>query len=181
MVFISSRIRLAALAVCALGLISCGPWVGLTAAQGPEIFAAINTNDFEQVRAIVAADKSALSQTSKGLLPLHFAINLRKTDMIKLLLELGADINGMAENGQTPLHFALARRNDGAAAQLIEAGADVNQPDSQRNHSADVRHDVPARFKNGETTCRSGSRFVNQEQHGICRLCKWLVVIGGPT
>ncbi len=41
-----------------------------------------------------------------GLTPLHYAARYSHLQVVKLLVERGADVNARAEDGITPLHFA---------------------------------------------------------------------------
>jgi ankyrin repeat protein len=68
------------------------------------IFSAIAMNLGEDVRRIVAADPSALnhrqSRNENNRTPLHFAVLMKKPEMIALLLELGADPLAVDGTGQ---------------------------------------------------------------------------------
>ena len=59
------------------------------------IFSAIATGEEDEVRRIVARDPLALerrmSRNENGRLPLHFAVNSNRAELVSLLLELGAD------------------------------------------------------------------------------------------
>jgi ankyrin repeat protein len=59
------------------------------------IFSAIGTDSSDDVRRIVAADPSALNQrqsrNENHRTPLQFAVAMHRTEMVELLLELGAD------------------------------------------------------------------------------------------
>jgi hypothetical protein len=58
-----------------------------------------------------------------------FAANKGRVDAIKLLHELGADINTPAEErGPTPVWIAASNGRTGAIRTLCELGADVNTP-----------------------------------------------------
>lgn len=65
---------------------------------------------------------------------LHYVAASSRIDLIKLLLQLGADFNAMDESGATPLLFALSEHADSKPSvetirELITAGADVNARD----------------------------------------------------
>ena len=68
------------------------------------IFSAIAMNLGDDVRRIVAADPSALnhrqSRNENNRTPLHFAVLMKKPEMIALLLELGADPLAVDGTGQ---------------------------------------------------------------------------------
>ena len=47
-------------------------------------------------------------------------------EIVKLLVESGANVNNSDINGITPLHIAINRKNDKICDYLIEAGAFIN-------------------------------------------------------
>lgn len=62
----------------------------------------------------------------KGESPLHSAVKSGNTELVKVLIEAGADVNARDQNKSTPLLEAAAKKNARAANMLIEAGADLN-------------------------------------------------------
>lgn len=64
-------------------------------------------------------------------------------DMVRLLLENGADVNAIDSAGKTPLMIAVGRGNVDAVRLLIEKGADVNRKDQERESALDK-----AKYKN---------------------------------
>lgn len=80
--------------------------------------------------------------------PLHYAADggpgsksraKRQVQMIKLLLDSGADIHARDKNGATPLHRAVRNRCANAVKFLLDAGADAtlrNKPGSTPFHLA---------------------------------------------
>ncbi len=62
---------------------------------------------------------------SNGDTPLDAAVRNGNADMVKLLIDAGADINGLTKTG-TPLSRAIKNHNYEAMKLLIDAGADVN-------------------------------------------------------
>lgn len=61
-----------------------------------------------------------------GRMPLNHAALQNNVEMIGLLLDAGADINGVNRSGFTPLHHAAEAGSLEAAQYLVESGADVN-------------------------------------------------------
>ena len=61
-----------------------------------------------------------------GMTPLLFAINGGHQDVVRVLLDAGAKVNGANPDGLTPLEFAMIRRNEALALFLLERGADPN-------------------------------------------------------
>jgi ankyrin repeat protein len=68
--------------------------------------------------------------------PLHYACALGKTEIVKVLIENGADINKVVEwafsdyKGFTPLHFTCRRGDTGTLKVLIIKNADINKTDA---------------------------------------------------
>ena len=61
-----------------------------------------------------------------GMTPLLFAIDRGHQDVVRVLLDGGAKVDGANPNGLTPLQFAMIRRNEALALFLLERGADPN-------------------------------------------------------
>jgi len=89
----------------------------------------------EAVRLLLDAGADPNVKNRDGYAALHSALDHKsKTagDIVKLLIEHGADVNQRAdiqddERGYTPLHYACGKsKNAKAVCLLIEAGADVN-------------------------------------------------------
>ena len=86
--------------------------------------------------------------------PLYYASSRNHPNIIKLLLEAGADVNGaMEHNGDTPV--IVASENDSAEAleYLIERGADINQTNN-----------------NGDTAVFCASRYNTKETLAVVKL-----------
>eukprot|EP00037_Helgoeca_nana_P018800 m.181513 g.181513 ORF g.181513 m.181513 type:complete len:371 (+) comp24599_c1_seq1:322-1434(+) len=61
-----------------------------------------------------------------GLSALHHAAKLNRADMVKMLLEYGADVGCRNKAGLTPLHYAAENNAADAALVLVQNGADVH-------------------------------------------------------
>jgi ankyrin repeat protein len=61
-----------------------------------------------------------------GMTPLLFAVDRGQQDVVRVLLEAGASVDGANPDGLTPLQFAMVRRNEALALFLLEKGADPN-------------------------------------------------------
>jgi cytohesin len=73
--------------------------------------------------------------------PLHIAARRGYDEMVRLLLESGADPNVTDERDKTPLHFAAQEGNIGALQVLLAGGARLNARDRAGNtplHDASV-------------------------------------------
>lgn len=62
-----------------------------------------------------------------GKRPLHYAAEFNQEDIVKLLLQYGADVNAKTSENDTPLHYAcLLSKSNEVIKLLINHGADVN-------------------------------------------------------
>jgi ankyrin repeat protein len=66
-----------------------------------------------------------VKKPENGRMPLHTATLTGNTDMAKVLLEHGAEVNGKETNGTTPLQIAATHRLYEIAKLLIDRGADI--------------------------------------------------------
>ena len=65
--------------------------------------------------------------SGNGFTALHYATLFNRTDVIKRLVDEGADVNRQTRYGnETPLHFAARKNNTEAVRLLLDNGADIN-------------------------------------------------------
>ena len=95
------------------------------AGQAP-ICNAIASGDIEKVRQLIGADAD-LNTDCGGYLLLHKAIRERELEIMRFLIEAGADVNARDSSGHPPLYRAFGEPE--IVQILIEAGADVNARD----------------------------------------------------
>ncbi|CAM0136699.1 unnamed protein product [Umbelopsis sp. WA50703] len=69
----------------------------------------------------------------QGLTALHYACDRGHLDIIKLLVEKGADVNALTKENETPLHYACLSEQSDAAQYLIDHGCDVSIQDKEGN------------------------------------------------
>lgn len=112
-------------------------------ARNKALFDAINYDDHELVRSIVASGVDFTAEDERwggggfatehgrreegGATPLMAAVLLYKKEMISLLLECKADINGPNKRGATPLDEAATYEKDDMVRTLLKAKADVGK------------------------------------------------------
>lgn len=94
-----------------------------------DLHEAAAANLLEQVQTMVGNDPDLLDTISDhGFTPLGMATHFGNEDVVRFLLEKGADANMHSQNGYNvyPLHAAIGSGFNGIAKMLIEAGAEVN-------------------------------------------------------
>jgi ankyrin repeat protein len=98
----------------------------------PRLARLVADGDAEAVRTAVAGNPALLTRTvdrdgQGGWTPLHIAVAEGHADVVRTLLEAGADLTATTERGRTPLHLAL-QRSPGLVGVLREAGAALDAP-----------------------------------------------------
>ena len=85
------------------------------------------------VRAFLKSEEEAYKKVNTaGLTALHYAVNRgvvnipQNLEIVKMLIEAGADINKLTNLGRTPMRFAVTSGHTEATKILIDAGADLN-------------------------------------------------------
>jgi uncharacterized protein len=69
------------------------------------------------------ADASLASKNPLGVMPLHSALSGNHREIVELLVEHGAPINGASAEGWTPLHYAAHNGDAEMAEYLVQHGA----------------------------------------------------------
>lgn len=90
-----------------------------------DLFNAIFDKDEFKVKEILeqkSYDLNLLDEHQKA--PIHYAVRQGTLEIVKMVVEAGADINLSDEMG-TPLHHAIGCRNDAMAEWMISRGADL--------------------------------------------------------
>lgn len=64
-------------------------------------------------------------EESRGDTPLHYAISLRRDDLVEELLDGGADVNAKNRDGWSPLRLAVTEKNEGAVNLIVEKNRNV--------------------------------------------------------
>jgi ankyrin repeat protein len=95
------------------------------------------------IHAVLAGDEPAFrTELAKGALneadhdgrtALHHAVLSARQEMLKLLIQSGAELSTPDKQGWTPLHYAAQEQNLIAVADLLAAGALVDATDSFGN------------------------------------------------
>lgn len=97
--------------------------------RAEDIFEALRENDIRLAKQVLHywPDCVRLRRGPSELTPLHLAIHGGLRDMVRLIVEAGADINAKTREGKTPLYLAVARADADMATFLLQHGAQVWQ------------------------------------------------------
>ena len=117
--------------IAALVLLGCGESQESATAPDISIHIAVIDGNIEAVKQHLDADADVNALDDEGNTPLHHAVYNDQTEIIRLLIDKGADVNGKRkaanhEKGVTPLHEATWRSTIETMELLINNGADVN-------------------------------------------------------
>jgi hypothetical protein len=88
-----------------------------------EFAAAVMLNDADTVQRLLAAQPSLIRAPG----PLHRAALQGRTEILRTLLDLGADIHAADHEGSTALHRAVQGGSVAAVMLLLDTGADINR------------------------------------------------------
>ena len=87
---------------------------------------AIQDQDHETVRALLAQKVDVDAAEGDGATALHWAVVRDDAELVAALLGAGADANAANDYGVTSLLLACTNRNPAVVAKLLDAGADPN-------------------------------------------------------
>ncbi|KAK7495461.1 hypothetical protein BaRGS_00013400, partial [Batillaria attramentaria] len=97
------------------------------AAPTEDLLDACNKNDIKKVKELINRGVSVNCHDSRNCeTPLHVACRIGNEDLLKFLLNKGADVKAKNDKGFTPLHTACKYGNQVAVKRLIAKGANVN-------------------------------------------------------
>lgn len=122
---------------CAAGLID---QVASMLAQNPSIINELSDHGFSPlgiaahfgqediVRSLLAkgADPDFPSQNGYNVYPIHAALGAGNNNIVKMLIEAGAEVNVVQSSRITPLHLAAQQGNIDIIILLLENGADIS-------------------------------------------------------
>ncbi len=102
----------------------------LSLSQAAEIHQAAEAGDLAKVKALVEKDPACVkAKDGNGRTPLHLAAQGRHLEVLRYLVDKGADLDALDKNGIAPLHI-LARSGQTEAVRLmIDKGADIDIKD----------------------------------------------------
>jgi ankyrin repeat protein len=106
----------------------------------PTIFSAVALGRADLVRSLAAGNASVvgakMSRFEQRRTPLHLAVLKNRSDMVRLLLELGAEPSPKDERGNTPLNLVSSQTDPAIAGLLVKAGASPGEQGANRFLSA---------------------------------------------
>jgi len=93
---------------------------------------AVSSGDVDRVYALISPDLEINEKTFGGMTAIQLAVRDDNLEIMKVLIDNGADVNvGVTRLKITPLQIAARRGNVEMANLLIASGAKVNQPDHE--------------------------------------------------
>jgi len=124
------RIALATL----LALVATNCWGELNPNE-KALFTAIKENNYGKVTSLLREKKNIdiNKKNKKGVTPIHPASSGGNTNIVKILIEKGADVDSPADkDGHTPLHDAAFEGHLEIVKLLLEKGANLNPKDNNK-------------------------------------------------
>ncbi|MDH4271667.1 MAG: ankyrin repeat domain-containing protein [Candidatus Aminicenantes bacterium] len=98
--------------------------------QAADIHQAAEAGDLAKVKALVEKDPACVkAKDGNGRTPLHLAAQGRHLEVLRYLVDKGADLDALDNNGIAPLHILARSGQTEAARFLIEKGADIDIKD----------------------------------------------------
>src|SRR5437867_4481083 len=124
----------------------------------------------QEVRKALKADPSALREGGREGTLLHVAAALRQSDLVKVLLDAGADVTARDATGKTALHRACWGHDPPTVERLLAAGADANGRDDAGRAPLHVAADSPARAATAELLLKHGADAEARDKQGLTPL-----------
>lgn len=93
--------------------------------RGADLFAAIGRRDTAGVMRLLAEGADVNQYTEDGRRPLVSAVRAGSSEIVRILLDAGAPVDGKAGGHGTALMAAVRQGDAGSAGLLLEAGADI--------------------------------------------------------
>ena len=84
------------------------------------------------------ADPNISSQNGYNVYPLHASLSQNNSEISKMLLEAGAEVNVLQHGRITPLHLAAQYGNIDLIIILLELGADISIKNDNHENASDI-------------------------------------------
>jgi hypothetical protein len=126
--------------------------------------------DSQTARELLARGADVRARNRRGAEPLHAAVignpgsptwdPRRQCDVIRFLVESGADPNAAAAGGVTPLHRAVRNRCSDAVETLLRAGADPLLQNDNGSTASDLAQWTTGRGGTGSAEAKDQQRII---------------------
>ncbi|KAL7299255.1 myotrophin-like [Trichogramma pretiosum] len=109
-----------------------------------ELVWGIKNGDLDQVRDIIEKKNIDVNQTIDGRTPLHYAADYGQSEVVRYLLDKGADANATDKHGITTLLAAIWEGHTNCVRLLLEKGASATgkTPDGSSYLDAAEKDDI---------------------------------------
>ncbi|OQV20382.1 putative 26S proteasome non-ATPase regulatory subunit 10 [Hypsibius exemplaris] len=116
-------------------MVDTGKSPGLADKWPPVLGSQIYDGKIEEVKTIFEADKISCYETAdeNGFTPLLICVAAGKEDLVRFLVQRGANVTQTNDTGQQPIHYAASKNKMAIAELLLELGASVNVKDQAGN------------------------------------------------
>ncbi len=141
-------------------------WTALHLAATPEIAALL----LDAGAPIEAPNRHKFA--GPGNKPLHGATYMNRPEVVRFLLERGADPNSRDNAGLTPLHLAAGSGWVECARALLEGGADANARTSREGVPSAWREVTPLDVLSGERRRDDGSEVAAEDDEAMRALLR---------
>lgn len=141
------------------------------------IFLAIQNDDIEAVQKFIEESPGLVGEPDKNAMtPLFYAAYYGKTEIVKLLIAKGSDVNYRRINGETSLHMAANFNHVDIVKLLVENGADIHA--GPRSGMTPIRYAINGGAKEtaefllekGAVIPEDGSLFHTAAKNGMGRI-----------
>ncbi|RWS15412.1 hypothetical protein B4U79_11950 [Dinothrombium tinctorium] len=86
----------------------------------------LKNGDLEQVQEYINQSKIDVNECVDGRMPLHYAADYGQKDIIRFLIEKGANVNALDKHGISPLLAAIWEGHTDCIKLMIEKGASID-------------------------------------------------------
>lgn len=97
-----------------------------------------NQEDIVRLLLLNKANPNIHSQNGQHIFPLHTALSNNNSNISKMLIEAGAEVNIVQHLGQTPIHLAAFHGNIDMIIILLEQGANISSLTEAGESAADM-------------------------------------------